>query len=160
VNIRTKRWTAIAVLLGLALSGCGGGGGDAGDVGHDVGQRQRALLGVLPVPRWGVANAVSDSFRIIGGREPFRVGSTVDGLEVGFADSNNQFVLPRRAMPTAIMVLTGQDPKFAIRTTLPCGSDVTVLVLDAFSRSASVSVKVENAGRDQSLIEGFVDELS
>jgi hypothetical protein len=92
-------------------------------------------------PGGGVSNAVS-IHSIIGGRQPFRIRSTVAGLEVGFANASNGFVVaPRDA--NGDMVLTGQDPKFAIRTSLPCDSDVSVIVLDQFSNNVSVSIAVE-----------------
>lgn len=137
----TKHWLIVAV-LGAALSGCGGGGGDAGDV---------TTFAVSPAsftwntgaacPGSGVANADS-VHTIIGGDAPFRIRSTVSGLQVGFANSNNEFV-PAPLNGDGDLILEGQDPKFAIRTSLSCGSDVQVLVLDRFSRNVAVSIKVE-----------------
>ncbi|MCU0925824.1 MAG: hypothetical protein MUF44_07235 [Hydrogenophaga sp.] len=139
MNIHTKRWTAIA-MLGLALSGCGGGGGAAGDVGAMSVSPNGFTWKATSCPG-GVANAES-IHSIIGGREPFRVRSTVAGLVVGFADRNNQFVAAQRDA-NGDMILTGQDPRFVIRTTLPCESEVSVIVLDAFSNNVSVSITVE-----------------
>lgn len=129
-------------LLGLALSGCGGGGGDAGDV---------TTFTVTPAsftwntnaacPGSGVSDADS-VHTIIGGEAPFRIRSTVAGLQVGFASPTNQFV----AAPLnsdGDLILEGQDPKFAIRTTLLCGSNVSVTVLDRFSRNVAVAITVE-----------------
>lgn len=131
--------------MGIAAGSCVDGlrrwGGAPGDV---------ATFAVLPSSfTWttgtatsctGVAGAVS-VHTINGGAAPFRVRATVIGLEIGLADDNNQFV--RVDLTGGDLVLTGRDPKFAVRTSLPCPSDVTVNVFDNFSRPASVSIKVE-----------------
>ena len=140
VNIRTNRWTAVA-LLGLVLSGCGGGGGDAGDVTtFTVNPSTFTWNTGAACPGSGVTNADSVHL-IIGGREPFRISASVPGLQVGLPDNNNQFV--PAPIVNGFLVLSGQTPRFAIRTSLPCGSDVAVTVLDAFDRNVSVSIKVE-----------------
>ena len=130
------------MLLGLVLSGCGGGGGDAGDVTTFTVNPSSITYGANPCSMAVVSGEVS-VHTIIGGEQPFRVRSTISGLEVGLINATNQFV------PTPMnqfLVLTGQDPAFAIRTTgLGCPSDVSVLVLDSFSRNVSVSIKVEES---------------
>ena len=141
VNMHTNRWLTIA-LLGTVLSGCGGGGDASGDVTtFSVNPTARTYGTVCPEGGGGgVVDQISEH-TIIGGRQPFRVRSTDEGLEVGLFTSGVFVPAP----PDRDLILEGQDPEFAIRTTLPCGSDVTVLVLDLQSRNASVSIKVEAA---------------
>lgn len=127
-----------------ALVACGGGGDVAGDV---------ATFSVFPsevtwtpttCPALGVSGAVS-IHTINGGKPPFRVRSQIPGIDVGLVDASNQFVVPGAGMLNGEgdLVLSGKDPKFAVRSEAPCGSDRGVLVLDYFSNAVSVSIKVE-----------------
>lgn len=130
-------------MLVAGLAACGGGGDEAGDVDS---------MSVLPDSfTWktsscpgGVADAVS-VHTINGGLAPFRIRSTVSGLEVGLTNANNEFVAASKNAE-GDLVLEGRDPKFSIRANLPCESDVSVTVLDNYSNSTSVSIKVEASG--------------
>lgn len=90
-------------------------------------------------------NAVS-VHTINGGKAPFRVRSQ-SGMDVGLVGVNNEFLDPSLSMINAEgdLVLTGKDPKFAVRSTLECGSDLSIIVLDHFSKTALVSIKVVGA---------------
>lgn len=129
-------------MLVAGLAACGGGGDEAGDVKAMIVDPAKITWSTSSCPG-GVADAVS-VHTINGGRSPFRVRSTVQGLEVGLSNANNDFVAASKNAD-GDLVLEGRDPKFAIRTTLPCNSDVSVTVLDNFSTLVSVSVKVEEA---------------
>lgn len=130
-------------MLVAGLAACGGGGDEAGDV---------ETMTILPAAfTWkafscpgGVADAVS-VHTINGGRSPFRIRTTVEGLEVGLTNANNEFVAASKNAE-GDLVLEGRDPKFSIRANLLCESDVSVTVLDNYSNSASVSIKVEESG--------------
>lgn len=134
------------LLLIVVLAACGGGGDVAADV---------KSISVLPSGfNWttdcsngeGVAAAVS-IHTINGGKPPFRLRSVVRGLEVGLVDANNQFVAPGSNVLNSEgdLILSGKDPKFAIRSTLSCDSDVSVLVLDYFSNTAVVNITVKDS---------------
>lgn len=127
-------------MLVAGLAACGGGGDEAGDV---------ETMNVLPpgvthladsCPA-GVADRVS-VHTINGGLAPFRIRSTVAGLEVGLTNANNEFVAATKNAE-GDLVLEGRDPKFSIRANLACGNDVSVTVLDNYSNAVSVSIKVE-----------------
>lgn len=140
--------TLFSLPLLLALTACGGGGDVAGDV---------ATFSAIPSEfTWstacpdggggGVVGAVSIHI-INGGRPPFTLISSVSGLEVGLVSPDNQFLVPPSSMLNSAgdLVLDGKDPKFAVRASLGCDSDVSVTVLGDDSRSASVSIKVEGS---------------
>lgn len=133
-----------AVFLGLplvaALTACGGGGGAAGDVATFAVLPSSSTYTVTTCAGGGVAGAVS-VHTINGGAAPFRVRGTAE-LVVGLASASNDFV-PALLNADGDLVLNGRDPKFAVRATLACPSDVSVYVFDNFSRSAAVSIKVE-----------------
>lgn len=125
----------------FALASCGGGGDVAGDV---------ATFSVLPssstldatCPGGGVENRIS-IHTINGGKPPFRVRSQTKFIEVGLVNSDREFVEPSPSMlVNGDMVLAGKDPQFALRSTLGCGSAPLVLVLDYFSKIASVTLTV------------------
>jgi len=128
-----------------ALAACGGGGDVAADT---------ATFSVLPSQvTWttddcpGGVSGATTVHTINGGKPPFRVRSQFSGIEVGLADSANQFVVPSAATfnGEGDLVLNGKDPKFAVRATVPCESDRGVVVLDYFSKAVSVSIKVEKS---------------
>lgn len=84
-----------------------------------------------------------DSIHTInGGQPPFRVRATVAGLTVGLASAANAWVAPPAGMLNAEgdLVLTGKDPKFAIRASLGCPSEVSVIVLDYHSKRVAVTI--------------------
>lgn len=142
MQVLSFKWIG-AVMLVAGLAACGGGGDEAGDVDS---------MTILPSGfTWksdtcpaGVTDAVT-VHTINGGRSPFRIRSTVQGLEVGLTNANNEFVAASKNAE-GDLVLDGRDPKFSIRANLPCESDVSVTVLDNYSNSASVSIKVEASG--------------
>lgn len=128
-------------MLVAGLSACGGGGDQAGDV---------ADFAILPSSMTytdcvGGVDAQVSIHTINGGLEPFRVRVTVQGLELGLTNANNEFVEPPASAfnSEGDLVLTGRDPKFAVRATLACSSSVDVVVLDNYSESATVSIKTE-----------------
>lgn len=138
--------TLFSLPLLFALTACGGGGDVAGDV---------ATFSAIPSEfNWsttcpdggggGVAGAVSLHI-INGGQPPFRLSSSIGGgLEIGLVE-NDQFVPPTPSMfnSDGYLVLDGKDPRFAVRATLGCKSDVGVTVLDYHSKVANVSIKVD-----------------
>lgn len=129
-------------MLVAGLSACGGGGDEAGDVDTMTVLPSSFTWATSSCPA-GVAGEVS-VHTINGGLAPFRIRSTVAGLEVGLTNANNEFVAATKNAD-GDLVLEGRDPKFSIRTTLPCNSDVSVTVLDNYSTPFSVSIKVEEA---------------
>jgi len=132
--------TLFSLPLLLALTACGGGGDVAGDVATFSAIPSSFTWGAV-CPGGGVAGAVS-IHTINGGQPPFRLRSAVDGLEVGLASADNQFVAGV-LNSDGDLVLEGKDPKFAVRATLGCDSDVSVTVLDYHSNPVQVSIKVE-----------------
>ena len=137
--------TLFSLPLLFALTACGGGGDVAGDV---------ATFSAIPSGfTWttacpdggggGVVGAVS-IHTINGGQPPFRLRSTVAGLEVGLVSPDNQFVAGV-LNSEGDLVLDGKDPKFAVRASLGCDSDVSVTVLDYHSNPIQVSIKVEGS---------------
>ena len=125
----------------LALTACGGGGDNAGDV---------STFSVVPAGfTWTRAATCPDMtpgggdsiHTINGGQAPFRVRSA-NGLTVGLASAANAWVAPPAGMLNAEgdLVLTGKDPKFAIRASLGCPSEVSVIVLDYHSKRVAVTI--------------------
>lgn len=141
MQLRLIQWS-LGALLASVLAACGGGGDEAGDVtGFSV--LEPSMTWTAASCPAGVVDAVS-IHTINGGQPPFRVRASVDGLEVGLTNASNEFV-PAPLNAEGDLVLTGKDPKFAIRTTLPCPSDVTVRIFDYHSRTTAVSIKVEGS---------------
>lgn len=126
----------------VAVASCGGGGDVAGDV---------TGFAVLPPSfTWtarfcpdGVGDAVS-IHTINGGRPPFRVRTQSPDIQPGLVDANNEFVDPPSNMfnGEGDLVLNSKDPKFALRSTLPCRASLSVVVLDYHSKTASVGISV------------------
>lgn len=91
----------------------------------------------------GVGDAVS-IHTINGGQPPFRVRTQSPDIQVGLVAANNEFQEPSVGLINAQgdLVLTGKDPKFAVRSTLACASSLSVLVLDYHSKTVSVGISV------------------
>jgi hypothetical protein len=127
----------------LLLAACGGGSPDADSATFSVQPNAFAWKDTEQECLSGPIGGVS-IHTINGGRQPFRVRVSVSGIEVGLASATDQFVAGAKNAEGDLIV-NGRDPRFAVRTTLPCGSDVSVLVLDDTSALISVSIKTERA---------------
>ena len=130
-------------ILTVSLVAVGCGGGDAKDATNF--SVQPSGFSHLTTCPGSVTDSVS-VHTVNGGRAPFRLRSVTPGLEVGFASpTDNRFVEASASNRNADgdLILDGRDPKFAIRATLGCNSDVSVIVLDDTSAVVSVSIKVE-----------------
>ena len=121
----------VGLMLALAFSAliasCGGGGGDAGDtttfsaVPDEV--NIKAGDGDLSCE---FTAGYTTTFTIVGGQPPYRiVNSSTGRLKVDRTEA------------------TGQDPQFKVTTLEGCGEDLTVLVLDFHSQSATVAITIE-----------------
>lgn len=110
-----------------ALASCGGGGGDAGDSAEfaAVPDAVNIKAGDGDLSCQGTAG-IQTTFTIVGGQPPFRI-----------VNSFPQYLFLDRTE------VSGQDPKFKVTTLTGCGEDLTVLVLDQHSRSATVAFTVE-----------------
>jgi hypothetical protein len=130
----------------LLIASCGGGGDVSADV-STFSVKPSEFVWLANCPEGGVEDAVS-IHTVNGGRSPFRIRSQTPGIDVGLVDESNGFVDPAPSMINrGDLVLTGKDPKFALRSTLACGSSLSVLVLDDSSRVVEVNIRV--SGTDQ-----------
>jgi hypothetical protein len=142
--MKLVRTIFVSFPLSAVLAACGGGGGDAGDIGS-FSVLPSSFTWVAPSCPAGVIDAVS-IHTINGGKSPFRVRSQTTGIEVGLVSPTNNFVQPDPSnFNGGDLVLTGKDPQFAVRSTLSCADKPNVLVLDDFSQVVEVSVTVEVA---------------
>jgi len=139
-----KLWQFSGVVLSsLALSGCGGGGDVAGDVGAMV-VDPAAVTWSIRSCSFSTNNALS-VHTINGGHPPFRLlNSFPQHFEFGTIQTVNgvQRYVPLPLSSTGVAELRGKDPQFAVLTSASCSS-ISFVVLDYHSQRVNVEIKVE-----------------
>ncbi|MDO8903247.1 hypothetical protein [Hydrogenophaga sp.] len=139
-----KLWKLSSVVFScVALTACGGGGDEPGDVG-EMAVDPAAVTWTISSCDRATSNALS-VHTINGGKPPFRLlNSFPQNFEFGTIQVVNgaQRYVPLPLSSTGVAELRGKDPQFAVLTSAGC-SDISFIVLDQDSQRVNVEITVE-----------------
>lgn len=139
-----KFWKISSIVaFAVALSACGGGGDEPGDVGEMVVDPAAVTWSISSCDR-GTNRALS-VHTINGGKPPFRIlNSFPQNFEFGTIQVVNgtQQYVPLALSSTGVAELRGKDPQFAVLTSAGC-SEISFIVLDLDSQRVNVEITVE-----------------